>query len=404
MNRAQKLQDPALFFLACLASLVGLFIIYDAGYARSIAMNKGFLGHEFIMQAIFLPIAMGLSYLVGSLRPELFRKLAVWVWAASLLLLVGVEVAGHAQNGAARWINIGPIMVQPSEFAKLATIVFLASLLADRKPWPTNLKPRKNTVHWLDTIFVPKLARALPGIGVLISILLIEHGKDLGTAAVVAVIGFMMFIMAGVSRKSLIVCLVVAIGGCVVMVKKEPYRMDRVTNHLQRWSRQNVDDVGYQTVQSELGMAAGGVLGVGIGNGRTKHVLPATTTDFIMATVGEEFGLLGSLFVLAVVGSIVWRMFYLAQRVKSRYAMLVLGGVAVWFGFQACVNVMMANGFLPAIGIPLPFISSGGSSLIALWLAIGVCQSSLAPSPAKEESIAPSSHRWRDRRTHLSSA
>jgi cell division protein FtsW len=295
-------------------------------------------------------------------------------------------------------------MVQPSEFAKLATIVFLASLLADRKAWPTGMKPRKNAIHWLDTILVPKLVRTLPGIGVLISILLIEHGKDLGTAAVVAVIAFVMFIMAGVSRKSLVFGVVLAICGCVLMVMKEPYRMDRVTNHLQRWSRQNVDDVGYQTVQSELGMAAGGVLGVGIGNGRTKHVLPATTTDFIMATVGEEFGLLGSLFVLAAVGSIVWRMFYLAQRVKSRYAMLVLGGVAVWFGFQACVNVMMANGFLPAIGIPLPFISSGGSSLIALWLAIGVCQSSLAPSPAKEEAVAPSSHRWRDGRTHLSSA
>src|SRR5262249_2869093 len=141
------------------------------------------------------------------------------------------------------------------------------------------------------------------------------------------------------------------------------------------------------------------------GAGRAKHVIPATTTDFIMATIGEEFGLLGSLVVIGLIATLVWRLFWLAQRANTKFAMLVLGGVGTWIAVQACTNVMMANGFLPAIGIPLPFISSGGSSLISLWLAMGLCQSVLAPVPVPGEAeLATGRDRWGHGRTRLSRA
>jgi cell division protein FtsW len=256
----------------------------------------------------------------------------------------------------------------------------------------------------MDTVMVPKLRRCLPGLWVLLAVVLINKEPDLGTAAVIAATAFVMFVAGGVTRKTLFVGVLLAALGVGAMIKQEPYRMERIANHASRWSDQNMDDTGYQTVQSEVAQASGGVLGVGIGAGRAKHVLPATTTDFIMATVGEEFGLLGSLVVVGLLGAFVLRLIVLAGRAETQFGALVLTGIAAWIGVQACTNIMMANGFLPAIGIPLPFISSGGSSLISLWLGIGLAQAVLAPLPAKEEELAPRRHRRWHRRARLSRA
>lgn len=388
MIRALKLPDPLLFGLALALTAVGLVMIFDAGYARSLAAGRGPLAPEFRMQFVYLPAAVIASLAAGAIGIDLYRRFAFVFWLASLAALVAVEIAGHAQNGASRWLNFGLVSIQPSEFAKLSTVLYLAAVLADRKAWPTRIRRSRSFVQWLDTVASAKVARLMPGLLVLLSVFLIERGKDLGTAAVVAVIAFAMFAVGGVSRKSLIVGSALAAVLIAAMFLKEPYRMDRLTNHAQRWSGHNVDDIGYQTVQSELGMAAGGIAGVGIGAGRAKHVLPATTTDFVMATVGEELGLIGALGVLGLLGALVWRLFRLALMATSRFSMLILVGIATWFGVQGCVNIMMANGFLPAIGIPLPFVSSGGSSLLALWLAIGLAQSSLRPAASAKPPVS----------------
>jgi len=193
------------------------------------------------------------------------------------------------------------------------------------------------------------------------------------------------------------------------LVHSQGYRSDRIANHASRWTAQNIDDTSYQTVQSEYGMASGGLLGVGFGNGRAKHVMPAATTDFVLATVGEETGLVGTLAVLALLGGIVWRLVHNARRAPTEFGRLVCAGTAAWIGIQTTVNVMMANAFLPAIGIPLPFISSGGSSLLALWIVFGLCQTVLRPQLAavavsEEDADAAGSHRGRDRRARLSRA
>lgn len=404
MKRAFRTYDPGLFALALLATLVGLLFIFDAGYARALAGDKGMIPPEFKSQIFFLPFALLAYWLCASVRAPKLRRWAGFLWGVSLLALIAVDLVGKEQNNAKRWLGVGSLMVQPSEFAKLTAVVFLAAVFANRKAWPAKIKKYRDVAQRIDYVWLPKLKRCMPGLLVLAGAFFIELGKDLGTAAVVGVIVAVMCWVGGATKKSLLVGLVgtsLLVGG---LVAKEPYRMERILNHTHRWDPDNVRGVGYQTIQSELGIATGGVFGVGIGNGRAKHLIPAPTTDFIMATVGEETGLLGSLAVLAIVGAVVWRLLWLANRATDRFAMLVLTGVATWFGIQGCVNIMMANGLLPAIGIPVPFVSSGGSSLIALWMAVGVCQSVLAPVPAKEVAHAPGRNRWGNRRARLSRA
>ena len=404
MNRAWKHFDIPLIAFAAAISLVGIFAIFDAGYARSLATGKGPIPREFAQQLGFCVASFLIAAGTAFVNVRFWKRAAGVIWAVSLLLLLAVEKFGHEQNGAQRWIKIAGIPVQPAEFVKLATVIYLASVFANRAKWPTNIPRRKSFDHWLDTIAMPKLKRAMPAIMIAIAAVFIEREKDLGTAAVVASISFGMFFIAGVSRNSLIAIVVLSVAGAGAMIAKEPYRWERISQFQSRWQGDNVDDSGYQTVQSQLAMASGGVAGVGIGNGRAKHVLPATTTDFVMATVSEEFGLLGTWTILGLLALLVMRLFALAQKATTRFGMLICYGVAIWMGIQGCVNLLMANGTLPAIGIPFPFVSSGGSSLIALWLALGLCQAALVPIPVKEESHAPSRDRGRNRRTHLSRA
>jgi cell division protein FtsW len=404
MNRTLRLYDPTLFWLALAATVLGMLFVFDAGYPRSIAAGHGAIPKEFIWQVVFLPVSVVASIACAGMRPDRWKKVAKTLWWVSFasLLLVFFPVIGVQMNGAHRWLNLG-VKVQPAEFVKLTAVLYLASIFADRKAWPAKIK-FKNNVEWADRVMMPKLARAMPAVVVMIAVLLIEKEPDMGTGAVVAFVAFCMLFLGGVSKKSLIAACCLAIVGVFAMVKQEPYRLERIANHSHRWDRGTMDDTGYQTVQSELAMASGGLGGTGVGNGRAKHVEPAATTDFVLATVGEEFGLFGVLVVIGVMGALVIRLLALAAKAPTKFGSLVLGGTAGWIGIQAAVNIMMANGTLPAIGIPLPFISSGGSSLIALWMAVGVCQSVIAPQTAEEGEIAPSRHRWGHRRPRLSRA
>jgi cell division protein FtsW len=399
--QARKQYDRVLFVLTVVITFVGMFFIFDSGYARSLAGGDGVIPQELRSQVMFFPLALLAYWACSRLPSAWWQKWSKALWYLCFLSLLAVHFYGKEMNGAQRWLELGPFTVQPAEFAKLLAVTYLAGVFADRKPWPTAKRKFSNRLMWLDNVLIPKAERYWAGIFVLIAFVLIEREPDLGTGAVVAATAYAMFFPGGVSRKSLTLAMVLAVGAVIGMVLQEPYRLERVTNHGSRWEVRNVDDIGWQTVNSEMAMADGGILGVGVGGGRAKHVLPATTTDFVMATVAEEFGVVGALGLLGLLGALVWRILWLAQRAANRFAMLTLYGVGVWIGLQTCVNVMMANGFLMPIGLPLPFISSGGSSLIALWMAIGVCQSVAHPEPAKEEAAETSRHRRGHRRAYL---
>jgi cell division protein FtsW len=402
MRRTLRIYDPWLFGLSVLATLAGMFFIFDAGYPQAIAGERTFLPPEFRSQVLVGALSILLGVFASRITPARWKRMGVGIAVIVLVALVLVMKFGSVRYGARRWI----VGIQPAEFAKLAVVLYLASTFADRALWPKSIPRRADIAQWLDTIAVPKVRRFLPALWVLLGAAIIEKEPDMGTAAVVAVVAFLMFIPGGVSWKSILAVLVIGGVGGYGLVKSQSYRMGRILNHSHRWEPANAVSTTYQTDQAELAVATGGVIGVGVGNGQAKQVIPAATTDFVMVTVGEETGLFGSLLLLTLLGAIVWRLYWQASRVTDRYAMLVLVGVASWIGVQTCVNFMMANGFLPAIGIPLPFISAGGSSLAALWLALGVCQSALAPASdtAEEKTIASSRHRRRYRRARLSRA
>lgn len=406
MLRALRVHDPTIFVLALLATLLGLFFIFDAGYARSLKDGNGAIPREFIGQIVYLPVAMFIGGFVARIRPEFWKKWSRLLWMAAFLgvilpLLPGI---GVEMNGAHRWIKIGPISIQPAEFVKVAVVMYLAGAFAGRAAWPKKIKAPNDFGRWLDNVAMPKMLRAMPAVWVLLAVLIIEKEPDLGTAAVVAVIAFGMFFIGGVTKKSIIWLCVLAMLGVFVMVQKEPYRLERITSHSNRWASDNIDDIGYQTVQAEASQASGGLFGQGVGSGRAKHVIPAATTDFMLATIGEEFGLIGVIVAVGILALLALRLFRLAERAPTPFGSMVLSGVAWWITIQTSVNVMMANGFLPAIGIPLPFISSGGSSLVALWVAMGLCQSALTPVPVEQEDDALDSYRWGNRRARLSRA
>ncbi|MBN8691265.1 MAG: FtsW/RodA/SpoVE family cell cycle protein [Armatimonadetes bacterium] len=397
-------EDPVIWALSLVLTLLGLLVIFDAGFARSIASGDGPIPVEFRNQLLFTVVSVAIGFGVSRVRGSFWQGSAGFWMGVAGLGLVAVKVIGTELNGAQRWVKIGPISVQPAEFAKVATVLFLASVLASRKPWqePSRIK---DWADRLDRVWVPKLVRFMPALLVLFYVYLVEREPDLGTAAVIGATGYFMFAFGGITKKSLIA---VSLAGTLLVgafVAQEPYRMERVFNHVHRWEDDRIDDVGYQTVQSEIAMASGGILGSGPGTGKVKHMMPAATTDFIFATVAEEGGLIGVLFFLGTLGALIWRLWELGFRCATRFGQALCSGVALWLGLQASVNIMMANGTLPAIGIPFPFISSGGSSLIALWIALGLCQAAaMMPSREEGKSHANRSHRRGNRRARLSSA
>jgi len=393
-----RLPDRVLFGLNLLATCVGLFFIYDAGFPRTIEKSRSLVPPEFRTQLLAVAVSFVLFLLVSRVSVAGLRKFAQFWWLVSFvsLFLVWVPGVGFTLNGAARWIGIGRPMIQPAEFAKVAAVLFLASVFADRKRWPSRIKKPASWAMRLDMIYVPKLVRALPALWVLAAVFAIEREPDLGTSAVLAFVLFVMMWVGGVSMKSMGVAVALCAVGIAVLAFSHSYRVERITLHQHRWDPANIEEVGYQTVQSEVGMAEGGLFGVGIGPGRTKHLIPAPTTDFVMATVAEETGFVGTAGVLSLLAAIVWRLFYLARRAPTQFGSLVPIGIGSWIAIQAAVNSLMANGTLFAIGVPMPYISSGGSSLAALWIAMAAAQVAMKPMPKKEESVETD----RDRRGH----
>lgn len=380
MTQRFRIYDPLLFGLALLATILGLVLIFDAGYVHSIQKGESGIPSEFKNQLALVPIAAALAWLAARWPVEKWKKWSKLIWLINLILLVAVEIVGHRLNGARRWLGFGVASIQPAEFAKLAAIVYLAGCFADRKTWAQIYREKKSRAT-----FKLKMKRALPALWVALAVVLIEIEPDLGTGAVIAATAFAMFCPGGVSGRSILLALLFVVVGGTVAVYKQPYRLERFIDHPNRWAQENKDDSQFQTDQAEWNIANGGLFGTGLATGYAKRVLPETMTDFILATAAEETGLVGALFLLILMGAIVMRLIQQAMSSADRFSMLVLYGVACWLGVQTCVNVMMANALLPAIGIPFPFISYGGSSLIALWIAIGVCQSAMAPPKPVEQ-------------------
>ncbi|MEW8977684.1 MAG: putative peptidoglycan glycosyltransferase FtsW [Symbiobacterium sp.] len=301
--------------------------------------------------------AVGL--LAGMLVPlSWWRKLTVPLLVGSIAALGSLLVPGNplavSGLGATRWLGVGPLTVQPSEFAKLAFILFGAAFL-DR---------------WGARLGLERLATYLGVLGVMAG--LIYQEPDLGTALVLGGVALCLLWVARVHWIK--IAAVVALAGCAVyfLASNKEHQKERLDAWWNPWVYE--DTSGHQVIQSWTAMARGGIWGVGLGESLQKldDRLPEAETDFIFSIVVEELGLVGGAVVILLFVLFTWRGFTIALGAPDRYTMLLAAGVTSWVGGQAFLNLGVVTGTLPNTGIPLPFLSSGGSSLLALMTGVGI--------------------------------
>lgn len=337
-------------------TLVGLIMVLSASFVEAYARyGSSFL--FFKRQFLYAVVGVGAMALAARMRYAAWERLC-----APLLVLVGVllvlvlhPAAGTVAGGSARWLTVGPVTAQPSELAKLAVVTFAAALLARR--W--------QRIGDLRQLALP----LLPVVGVICGLILLQ--PDLGTTVIVAGAVFVLLFVAGARLKHLLAgsALVGSLGLALIYV--EGYRWARLTSFLDPWA--DPQGSGYQVIQSMIGITSGGPLGVGLGASRQKWLyVPNGHTDFIYAIIGEEFGLVGMLVILLLFGSLVFAGIRVAIRAPDTFGRLLAAGLTGSLGLQALVNLGAVTGLLPITGVPLPFVSFGGSSLVVSLVAVGV--------------------------------
>src|SRR5439155_1640393 len=267
--------------------------------------------------------------------------------------------AGTVVGGAARWIQIGPFSLQPSELAKFAVVAAAASILSanvDR----LELEP----LRWMLPLFL-----IVGGVSLLVLL-----QPDLGTMTVIAATAFLLLFLAGVRLRLLAITLFLSAGAGTVLVLGWGYRRARLLSFLHPWS--DPQNTGYQIVQSLIAFGSGHLVGVGLGASRQKWMyVPNAHTDFIFSILGEELGLVGEVVVLALFAAMIFAGIRIALRAPDAFGRLLAAGITGWLAIQALTNLGGATGVLPITGVPLPFISFGGSSLVVSLGALGVLRS-----------------------------
>ena len=286
---------------------------------------------------------------------RIWRRASPWLLYACFAMLAAVLVVGNEANNAVRWVAIGPFVVQPSEFAKLGLILFVADLLTRRA----------NRMH--DPVLT--VWPVLGYLGVL-SVLILAQ-PNLGTTIVLAAATLTVLYVAGGPGKAIAAGAVAATSVAGFLVYSTPFRKARFLAFLDPWA--DAQNTGYQVIQSGVGFADGGLWGTGLGTSRAKYDwLPFAHTDFIYAIIGEELGLVGAVLVVGLFGALGVLGFRTALRSEDRFGMLLATGITTWFMVQAFINIGAVTGMMPITGVPLPFISAGGSSLLINLAATGL--------------------------------
>jgi cell division protein FtsW len=312
-------------------------------------------------------IGFALMFALSRVKYLHLRQASLWVFLAAIIMLMLVRVPGigHMVNGAYRWIGWGYLRIQPSEFAKLALILYLAAIMTQ----PGN-----------DVKEGGGLLMAL--VPIVVVSLLLEVGQDLGTTVVVFLMALSMLFVAGARTKHVYSILGVAVLVGVVMTVTAEHRWHRVLAWLDPASSREAS--GYQIMESLIAIGENGLLGKGFGAGEARFYVPAADTDYIMATVAEETGLVGVIVVVSLLGLVVWHAHRVACGIPDPFARLVASGIGAMFLWQSLINLAVVTNSIPSTGVPMPFISSGGSSLITCLAALGILS-----RPVEEPAGAP---------------
>jgi cell division protein FtsW len=353
---ARKLKSDKLLFTATLLLVcTGIVMVYSA--SAVMAMERFQNPYLFLVKQVAWAL-IGLAALPIVMRVDYrnYRQPAV-IWTALALVGVALVVVLFAPrvNGATRWIGLGPLGIQPSELAKIAVILFMAALLERR-------------MERIDEVGYSLLPIGVV-LGAVVALVLAE--PDLGTAACIVMIAAMMIFAAGISYRYVVGLLLAGLPIGYLLVATSDYRWRRVTAFLDPWADPLGD--GWQMIQSMIAIGTGGVFGRGLMGGVQKlFYLPEPHNDFIYSVIGEELGLVGTTLVLACFCVIAWRGLRTAVRAPDRFGAFLAIGLTTMVAFQAFFNISVVLGLLPPKGIPLPFVSAGGSSLLINLVGMGI--------------------------------
>jgi cell division protein FtsW len=319
-----------------------------------------------------------------------WRRYAPWLVLASIISLVLLYVPGLSvqQLGATRWVRLGPVTIQPSELLKLTTIIYLAGWFEEQGS--NKLRSIKDGLIPFSVI-----------IGT-VSILIAIFQKDLGTMAVLILAAAGMYYVAGMKSQHLVLFGSGAVAAGFLAVVAFPHRISRFLTFLN--PNANLTTQGYQINQALIAVGSGGLFGVGLGKSiQIYGYLPEAANDSIFAVIAEEFGLIGSLIIVVLFGILVYRGLQIARTAPDAYSRILATGISLWVLFQAAINIGAMLSLLPLTGIPLPFISYGGTSLVFTLVGMGMLLN-ISKYTTREDRHANSSERGRQRRTHLTNS
>ena len=337
-------------------SIFGLIMITSSSYVWAEYKFSDSLKY-FKHQSLFLIISIILMIIVSKIDYHIYLKKSNTLLIISMLLLILVLIPGigSVRNGSRSWFGIGSFGIQPSEFSKLILIIFTSKYLYKNDK---NLKNIKKGV--------------LPILGLTILFFgLIMLQPDFGTGIVLVMIIVGMLFIAGVDFKFFLKIGVIGVIGIVILIAIAPYRLKRILSFLNPW--EDPLGSGFQIIQSLYAIGPGGLFGFGLGNSRQKHFyLPEPQTDFIFSIISEEFGFMGVLIVAFLFIVIIFTGFKIAIKSQDLFGKYLTFGITFWIAFQALLNLMVVVGLIPVTGVTLPFLSYGGSSLMILFVAIGI--------------------------------
>jgi rod shape determining protein RodA len=341
--------DRFLFGLALAIVTVGIVTLFSAADQSTARVTN---------QVVSLAIALCAMWVVANIPPQTLARTAVPLYVLGVVLLVGVALFGVVVNGSRRWLSLGVTRIQPSELMKIALPLMLA--------W--YFQKFEGRIGWKDFVFAAVLI-AVPAI-------LVKRQPDLGTALLLIASGFYVLYLAGLSWKIIVGLTAVAGAAAPLMWNLlHDYQRRRILTFID--PTQDPLGAGYHSSQASIAIGSGGVVGKGWLNGTQTHLdfLPERHTDFIFAVYGEEFGLIGNVVLVVLYLLLIGRGMMIAANASTLFGRLMAGAVTLMFFTYAFVNMGMVSGVLPVVGVPLPFVSYGGTALLSLFIGIGILMS-----------------------------
>lgn len=345
---ALKTDGPLAVGLA-LTAAYGLVVLYSASAENSPMLVRTLL--RLVVGTIIL-------LAVARISPNLLRRASPWLYGLGVLLLLAVAAVGHSHLGAKRWLDFGPIHFQPSELMKLAVPMMCAWYLHERP-----LPPRARDLGML-------------GLIILVPVALVAKEPDLGTAALIITAGAVVVFLSGLRVRVLVGLVLLAVLGAVVGLRfMHGYQRERLLTFLN--PEAHPLGAGYHIIQSQIAVGSGGLFGKGwmAGSQAQLDFLPERTTDFIFAVIGEEFGLVGLAVLLLLYAFVIGRSIYLAMQCPDTFSRLLGGSIALTFFVYVFINAGMVTGLVPVVGVPLPLVSYGGSSVVTVLTGFGILMS-----------------------------